>query len=294
LSVESRELLTKLVPGPVKYSVLLPVSYTVGEHTYPLLFFLHGGTGDHRILTRMAPVFRDMWTVGAAPEMVVVTPDANRSLYLDYRDGSQQWETFLVSELLPHVRSAYRIACELEATVVSGISMGGLGALRLGLKHLELFGAIVAWEPSIEPSFDWRSVRSEDRFWRSQEFMEARFGCPIDEAYWAANNPATIVREHAEAVRASGIQIYLEAGTDDAYGLHRGAEFLHRVLYDHGIKHEYRYVYGADHLGPTVIPRLRDGLTFLEKVLHPPDASPHMERFRQMIEWQKHRTMMQG
>jgi S-formylglutathione hydrolase len=294
MSVHSGALTTELVPSPVAYAVLLPVSYVTGEHRYPVLFFLHGGTDDHGLLTRTAPVFQDMWTAGTAPEMVVVTPDADHSLYLDYRDGSQRWETFIVCELLPYVRKTYRVSGQRGTTMVSGISMGGLGALRMGLKHLELFGAIVAWEPSIEPSFDWRSVRSEDRFWRSQEFMEARFGSPIDEAYWAVNHPATIVRAHAEAIRASGIQIYLEAGTDDAYGLDRGVEFLHRVLYDHGIKHEYRYVYGADHLGPTVIPRLRDGLAFLDKVLDPPAASPQMERFRQMVEWQKRRAAIQG
>ena len=43
------------------------------------------------------------------PEMVVVTPTATQSQYMDYRDGSQLWETFIVAQLLPHLRSQYRI-----------------------------------------------------------------------------------------------------------------------------------------------------------------------------------------
>jgi S-formylglutathione hydrolase len=50
-------------------------------------------------------------------------------------------------------------------------------------------------------------------------------------------------------------------------------EFLHRVLWDHAIPHEYRLVRGADHLGRTLTGRLRDGFRFLTRqVLAPPPA----------------------
>ena len=84
-------------------------------------------------------------------------------------------------------------------------------------------------------------------------------------------NPANIAIERAAAIKASGLQIYLEVGDADMFHLDEGNEFLHRVLWDHGIDHEYRQVHGADHLGRTLPGRLRDGLRFLTlHVLEPP------------------------
>lgn len=278
---------TDLVPSPVKFSVLLPDSYETSGKTYPLLFFLHGGGGDNKFLEGLAPIFRDEWSKTTAPEMVVVTPDADRSFYLDYQDGSQKWETFITGPLLAHIRANYRVSKEPKGTFVGGISMGGMGSLRMAFKHLDIFGAILSMEPGIEPAFEWKDVKMADKFWRSPALLEERFGSPFDEAYWAANNPATIVRDNPGTIRDSGIAIYIEAGSEDGFGLDRGTDFLHRVLYDNNIRHEYRYVYGADHIGPTMGPRLRNGLDFLNRIVNPPAPNPQVQAFRRWIETRK-------
>jgi len=56
--------------------------------------------------------------------------------------------------------------------------------------------------------------------------------------------------------------------------LFEGSEFLHRVLYDAGIKHEYHLVRGADHLGRKVRTRSMEALQFLTRVLIPPPPDP--------------------
>jgi S-formylglutathione hydrolase len=282
-----------LVPSPVVYRVLVPDHPVSAVEESPLLLCLHGGVGGHEFFDQLVPIVQDMWKTATLPEMFVVTPEAHSSFYLDYRDGSQKWETFIITELLPHIRERYRVSRQRHRTIVGGISMGGMGALRLGLKHLDIFAGIVAWEPSVEPAFQWKDVKFEDRFWRSTECMEARFGHPFDEVYWATNNPATIALTRGNAIRASGIRVYLEAGADDVYGLDRGAEFMHRTLYDHGIKHEYRYVYGADHIGPTISRRLRDGLAFVGKMLEPDMPDPRVRRLRELVAIQKRRRDVQ-
>ena len=292
--IETNRLSTTLVPSPVEYRVLVPRDYASTSQAYALLLCLHGGIGGHDLFDNLVPVLQDMWRSRTLPELIAVAPDADHSFYLDYRDGSQKWETFLVGELLPHIRERYPVSRQRDQTLVSGVSMGGMGALRLGLKYLDIFGGVVAWEPSIEPAFAWNEVRLEDRFWRSTECMEARFGCPLDEAYWAANNPATIAVTHAGAIREAGIRIYLEVGADDVYGLHRGAEFMHRALYDRAIKHEYRYIYGADHIGPTILPRFRDGLGFVARILEPGIPDQRVQRLRELVAMQKRRTGVRG
>lgn len=287
-------LATKSVPSPVKVSVLTPPDYKGSGRTYPLFLWLHGGGGDNGFLRNFAPVFEEMWVAGEAPEMVVATPDADRSLYMDYKDGSQKWETFIVKELVPHMREHYRVNADRSTTFIGGISMGGMGSLRMGLKYPDIFGVIVSMEPGIEPNFAWKDVQLQDKFWRAQGFLEEKFGSPIDEPYWAANNPATIARDNSGKLRESGPKIYIEVGSEDAFGLDRGTDFLHRVLYDNGIKHEYRYVLGADHVGKSVMPRARDGFRFLQRVLTPPEPDPTLDATRKQIEnWKKAAGLME-
>ena len=69
--------------------------------------------------------------------------------------------------------------------------------------------------------------------WYRMPAMEvAVWGDPFDEVAWLADNPATLLRNNAEAVRASGLEIYLKVGDQDYINLHDGAEFMHRVLWD--------------------------------------------------------------
>jgi len=91
------------------------------------------------------------------------------------------------------------------------------------------------------------------------------------------------VRDNADAVRASGIKIYIEVGTEGAHRFYRGTDFLHRALYDHEIKHEYRYIYGADHVGASLQGRFRDGLAFLNRIINPPPTDPAVVNYRKLI-----------
>ncbi len=273
--VEAIELTTRLVPSPVKVSVLLPDGYQASQKL-PLVLMLHGGGGDNGFLERMRPTVEASWAARELPPAVVATPDVGRSLYMDFKDGSQKWDTFIVRELVPELRRRYGLSSERSQTVATGISMGGLGSLRLGLGHPDMFGGLAAMEAGIEPALSFSDVRMRNRFQRDDRFFASIFGAPVDGELWRRSNPANMVIDNRAAILASGLKIYIEAGDRDMYLLHEGVEFLHRVMWDHGVPHEYRLVHGADHTGQTIRPRMRDALRFLaEHVLAPPapDAS---------------------
>jgi S-formylglutathione hydrolase FrmB len=264
----------------VTFGVLLPPSYASGDKTYPLFFWLHGGNGNHLMVRQNAPLFEEMWSEGALPEMVVVTPSSPGGQYVDTADGTQRWETFIMKDLLPHLRTNYRVSKEREGTLIGGISMGGFGSLTLGLRHLDTFSAIISFEPYIDPAYTWEDAKKQNMFYLSSDAADA----PDDPAYdaaWAANNPATIVRDNADAIRASGIQIYIEVGSEDALRLDLGTNFLHQTLFEHKVRHEYRYVSGADHVGASFDWRIRDGLAFLNRAVNPPPPDPVAEGFRE-------------
>ena len=107
-----------------------------------------------------------------------------------------------------------------------------------------------------------------DTFYRADQYPE-KFGVDdvVDEGYWAENNPATIAANAPERLR--DLAIMIEAGTEDGFELHRGAEFLHRVLWDRGLKHEYRTVLGADHIGRSLNERFRYACAFISRQWNP-------------------------
>ena len=276
-----------LVPGPVEYAVLLPDGYDAAPAPFPLLLLLHGGYGDRSALAKRRPIIDEMWKAGRLPRMVIATPSVGRSFYMDYKDGSQKWEAFIVGPLLSHLREKYKVTRDRRGTLLFGSSMGGLGALRLAFKYPDKFAGLAALQPGIDPALKWKDVQPRHRFFRSQELMETIFGKPFDEAYWEANNPASIAVARAEKIRAAGLAIYIECGDEDSYNLHEGTEFLHRILWDHRIPHEYHLVRGADHGGRTIRPRFMEGLEFLARVLQPPPPDPEVEELRRHLAPQK-------
>jgi S-formylglutathione hydrolase len=139
-------------------------------------------------------------------------------------------------------------------------------------------------EPGIDPVLKWKDLSSRYKFYRGQDLMETIFGKPFDAAYWEANNVATIAVARAEKLRASGLGIYIEAGDEDMFYLHEATEYLHRILWDKQIPHEYHLVRGADHVGRTIRPRAIEGLEFLARLLNPPPPDAEAEATRKRLE----------
>jgi S-formylglutathione hydrolase len=265
---------TKLIPAPLRFTVLLPEGYDSVAEPISLLYFLHGGNGDNGFLKNNKPLFDELWTGGKLAKMVVVTPDCDRSFYMDYKDGSHRYETLLTGPFLEHLRKTYKLRSGRRGAYLFGISMGGMGALRMGLKHPEQFAALAALEPGVDPVLRWQDILPRHRFWRSQELMETIFGKPFDAAYWEANNPATIANNNPDRIRKSGIGIYIDVGARDAFGLDEATEFMHQILWKNKIEHEYHLVHGANHVGRTLRPRSAEGLQFLNRIIDPPPPDP--------------------
>jgi S-formylglutathione hydrolase len=249
-----------------------------------LLFFLHGGGGDRTALDRVRETFDELWKSGKLPKMVIVTPSVSvRCFYMDYKDGSEKWETLLMGPFREHIQKTYNATTDPKKTFMMGPSMGGEGTLRMGLKYPEKFGAISSMEPGIEPILHFKDMTPKMRFWRDDDLFEMAFGKPVDPVYWEANNPASIAKANAKRIIDSGLQIYLDVGDRDMFMLYDGTEFVHRVMWDSGILHEYHLVHGADHLGRTVRPRLIEGLEFFTKVMTPPQPDPVADQARKTI-----------
>lgn len=127
------------------FYVYLPPSYAAGSRRYPVLYFLHGYTGDYRAGQLLAPVVDKVFAAGGAREMIVVMPDgSNRFDGAFYADSvvTGNWEQHLTRELVSYIDGKYRTLPAAASRGLFGHSMGGNGALRLAMKHPETYGAV--------------------------------------------------------------------------------------------------------------------------------------------------------
>ena len=266
--LESITLNTELVPGAVDVAVLLPPGYEVDSTPYRLLLWLHGGPGDSSYLNReLRPIIEAAMKRNELPPLVVATPSARRSFYMDYQDGSEKWETLILKQLIPTLRRKYNLRDDQKGTLIGGYSMGGMGSLRMAFKHPEHFSAVAAIAPAIEPAYRFQDIQPRDREYRTDAILERTYGKPIDHEFWQANHPPTLARDRARHLINSKLQIYIEVGNADELGLFRGGEFLHDTLLTKNVPHEYRLVHGAAHEDHTLPARLADAVRFLGRVI---------------------------
>src|SRR5262249_15387755 len=148
------------VPGPVAITYYLQKNYdTKRAERYPLLIQLHGGGSSNKAMENYSPASPDGGMGGLLDQaienglvapLVSVMPSAGRSFYMNFRDGSQKWEDFVMKDLLPYMRQNFNVAQGREGTFITGISMGGLGSLRMAVKYTEVFQAVASAEPALE------------------------------------------------------------------------------------------------------------------------------------------------
>jgi S-formylglutathione hydrolase len=275
---------SEAIGRPVECAVLLPESERGSvseEEGYPLVLLLHGAGGDRLYIERERPLVTEMWESGALPRFVMATASVPPgTIYMDDVHGIAKWETFMMREFLPHLRSTYPVSAERKMTLITGISMGGAGSARLAFKYPEEFGAVAMMEAGVWAGTSWAEVPDHLKI-RTAERRAALFGDPFDADHWEANNPASIVADNPARIREAGIEIYIECGDMDGFGFHENAEFLHRLLWDEKIPHEFRLVRWADHVGSTLAERSRDRFDFVARYLgQPAPTEPDVERFR--------------
>jgi len=260
------------LPAPVPYAVLAPES----PHPLPLCVLLMGAGGSRDNLADLQPLFDRWWAEGALPPMTVAVPSPGLDYYLEDPAGLR-WDSFLAGDFIPLLRPPG------EPVLLAGISGGGYGALKLAFSRPHLFLAVAAMQPMLEPGLRASGVGPRNRLHHSAGGPPQLTGPALDPALWESNNPANRARANADALRQAGLAIYLEAAARDFLNAHDGAEFLHRLLWDLDLPHEYHLVRDADHGGPTLRPRLARLFAWLGSLLRP--APPDVAAERAAAAW---------
>lgn len=123
----------------VKAVVIVP-DVATDQSTYPVLYLLHGHGGDHQNWLKRVP---QIATLADTHGIMIVCPDGTKdSWYWDSpMDSTSQYETFMTAELIPYIDEHYSTIKSNKGRAITGLSMGGHGALFLAFRHQNLFGA---------------------------------------------------------------------------------------------------------------------------------------------------------
>ncbi len=261
-SVTLAEITSPHLPAAAQYAVLSPDE----AQEPPTCILLMGGGGTREALFDLQPLFEEWWKSGIVLPMRIVTPTPGLDYYMEEPSGPVRWDTFLVSDLIPLLRSQFAFA----RCAIAGISAGGYGALKIAFAYPDVFDAVAAMQPMLEPGLRESDVRPRNRLHHCAGGPAPLVGQQRDAILWESNNPANRALAHGRQIEHSGLAIYLEAADNDFLNAHDGAEFLHRLLWQQDISHEYRLVRGADHGGPSMRPRLAAMFSWLSSIWQKP------------------------
>jgi S-formylglutathione hydrolase len=273
------------VHGRVPCATLLPAAAAA---PLPLCFFLYGGGGSRDSLADIRECLEQWWGSGELPPLMVATPDVGPwSFYLDDPPRGLGWESFIVQRFLPHCQSLLprgTNAAPLRTGLV-GISMGGYGALKLAFARPDLFDAVAAISPMLEPTVDAAAVRPRNRHHYPPEVPRALLGPERNVVLYRSDHPVARAQANAAALQASQLAIYVDAAGEDALHAHDGAEFLHRALWSLDLAHEYRLRRDSDHAGPDLLERLREAFGWVGRRLQPAAAAPLSSLESEWLAW---------
>lgn len=172
-----------ILPQAARNQIGMAATRREGKH--PTLYLLHGLSDDHTIWMRRTSIERYASALGLA----VVMPAVNRSFYTDMPNGHRYWE-FVSQELPVLAQSFFPLSGKREDNFVAGLSMGGYGAMKLGLACHQRFAAAaslsgvldVRWALERHPDNEFRWLLGEaadiagtkaDLFWLAEELVRS-------------------------------------------------------------------------------------------------------------------------
>jgi putative tributyrin esterase len=229
--------------------VLLP-DRQAAKGPFPVFYLLHGLSDDYSAWQRWTSIER---YVRELP-LIVVMPDGHRSFYCDASDG-YAYESAIVKDLLGFIDTHFRTIKSGKGRAIGGLSMGGYGAMKLGLKHPDKFCSISAHSGVY--------LHVKERIWETaQGAWLGELGRIYGTEKACLENDPFALAEKLDPAKAPAISI--DCGVDD--GLLRDNRALRAHLKKLGIKHTYKE-YPGSHSWSYWDEHVQEAISFHRRVL---------------------------
>jgi putative tributyrin esterase len=263
--LETVQFNSRLVGKTLPYNVILPVNYANTETRlvrYPVLYLLHGLMGHYGDWAKQTKLI-DYATLH---RLIIVMPEGNNGWYTDSATvPSDKYESYIIQELIPDVQRRYRTIENRQGRAVAGLSMGGYGALKFGLKYPEIFAFVASFSGAFgAPAWTERDLGGGGT--ALIDSVMKTFGAK-DSPVRAANDIYKLVREASNERIKELPFIYLDCGTEDF--LYQYNRDFADLLQKRKIPHEYRELPGT-HNWEYWDRQIRDVLRIAQQRLSPP------------------------
>jgi enterochelin esterase-like enzyme len=267
-ALEGLRFSSEILGRDVNYAVYLPPDYAISSRRYPVVYLLHGYTDDESGWIQFGEVNEAADRAIAArdiPPMIIVMPDGGVSFYINDYGNKVRYEDMLIQEFIPYVDKTYRTRPKKEFRGVSGLSMGGWGALVLSMRHPDLFAACAAFSAAVWTDEDFMTI--DDKAY--EKMMSPIFGpapagkdrlTPHYRSYSPLDQAKSLSVDEIKKVR-----YYLDCGDDDF--LFKGNAALHILLSERKVPHEFR-VRDGGHTWTYWRTGIVEGLKFIGQGFH--------------------------
>ena len=235
--VLSLKLGSKLMNREMPYRVVLPPQYSDPKARFgniPVVYLLHGLTGHF-----------DNWTdktklgeYATTHRVIIVTPEGGNGWYTDSVSvANDKYESYIVKELIPEIDKKYRTVADRRGRVIAGLSMGGYGAIKFGLKYPEMFSLAGSFSGALGAT-----TFTEKNAGNIGKGIDTIFG-PIDSDARYSNDIFKMIREMSPEKQKSLPFIYVSCGTEDF--LFQNNRDFNALLIEKKVAHEYRELPGG-------------------------------------------------
>ena len=219
--IDTLEVFSQAMQKAIKNVVILPQGYDETIQLKPVLYLLHGATGDYKNWIEKVP---DIQAYANLYDLIIVCPDGGyTSWYFDSPiDPTMKYETFLAEELVTAVDKQYRTFSNKENRAITGLSMGGHGAFYLAFRNQGVFGAAGSMSGGVD-------IRPYPNNWD----IKKRLGnYPENQQIWETNTVINLVY-----LLDGHLKLIIDCGNDDFFL--EDNRRLHNKLLERNIDHDY-------------------------------------------------------
>lgn len=235
--VDSLEVPSPSMNKSYKAAVVLPDSYVNSKNkaAYPVMYLLHGASGHFRNWLTSTPDKMLVKNLADQYNLIIVMPEGEvYGWYLDSPvNPESKFETHIIKEVIPKVDATYRTIANKNGRVISGLSMGGHGAMYLSTRHPELFCAAGTMSGAMD--MNWSKFRISESYYQSlRDRFQKLLGTPDPNSEIVAKHS---VVNMVEAIKKNALAIVIDCGVDD-FLIDVNRELHQRLLYNQ-VPHDY-------------------------------------------------------
>lgn len=234
-TVDSIEVASAAMNKTYKAAVVTPSSYSKNTASYPVLYLLHGGGGHFGDWLTLTPDKMLVKKLADQYNMIIVMPEGETfGWYLDSPfDPANKFETHIIKEVIPKIDATYRTVKSNKGRVITGLSMGGHGAMYLSTRHPDMFCAAGTMSGAMDMNYTKFRVNEDFQKSLKDRFQKLLGTSDVSNEVYVNNSIVNMT----ETIKKNGLATIIDCGVDDF--LIEANRELHRRLVYNNTPHDY-------------------------------------------------------